>query len=93
MALKTLITQIAPSPGLHYSVFIAAPVFENSNLILDGSGNANNISGFTDVVSTDTLSSIRSRLIADFATSFNAATGRTDGSSIQFVWLDDKGIL
>lgn len=57
------------------------------------SGDILTMSGFSDLVYSDTLSSVKAKLISSFVSSFNLQMSRTDGNTIQFVWLDDKGLL
>lgn len=45
------------------------------------------------VVYSDTLGTLRNKMMAGLRDNFELATGRTDGESLIFVWLDDKGIL
>lgn len=73
-------------------------VFENGALVPDPGGTNSGIdilpgSTRVDLFSGDTLGIIRTRLQAVAVASWNSQTDRTDGNTIMFVWLDDKGLL
>lgn len=69
-------------------------IFDNGTLLMDSTGiYPFAVTAYSYVQATSTLATIRSGLIANFIASFNAELARTDGSTITFKWLDDKGIL
>lgn len=83
--------------GLQAHAVMYAVVSENGSMLTEpGTDPAQGLqiaSQAVNVAPTASLAAIRSALQADASATFNAKLDRTDGSSIQFAWLDDKGLL
>lgn len=97
MALKTFVPAIATNVS-GTTVGLQAPgifIFENGAVLTYPSDPTTpvQINGNATLSSTSTLTSIRASLAADISSQFNSQTGRTDGNTIQFIWLDDRGLL
>lgn len=101
MALKCFLGTLSPvgdilsSPPKAYVNVQNSIVFENGVLQPGTNGTAllNPADGSVEFVSTDSLAQIKAKVAAFAVARFNELTGRTDGSTIQFVWLDDRGLL
>lgn len=68
-------------------------MFENGVFLTSSPGTPVQIYGQAIIDATSTVASIKSALQGFLSSNFNLVTGRTDGNTITFVWLDDKGIL
>lgn len=85
-----------PIPGTAYQAYATAMsmVFDGAAPALAPDGTP--IAQSTNAVfftNTATYASIKAGVESDIVSSFNAVTGRIDGITIQFVWLDDRGLL
>lgn len=70
--------------------------FENGNIVVDPANPTSQLSLAPEGVAVtqgDTLSIIKGKLQAAAVADWNGKLGRTDGNTIIFVWLDDKGLL
>lgn len=100
MALKCFIPGLSFPGDSEGSVnVITCPVLDSSTgyVLIDPMAGHLYLTGTTQVIYSDNIYSIRSKLINDpvsgLISYFNSITGRTDGNTVQFVWLDDRGLL
>lgn len=96
MALKAYVNGVlGVGPGYPGTAetYTQGVVFENGALIVDGTNTAVVFTGYGLVTVSDAFASLRAKVQADFENNFNLLQGRTDGHTINFYWLDAKGLL